>query len=236
MRQSKRRKMASLDAMDVATRFVNAANQHDADGLISCAHRDFQSIQPVHPDRSFRGVAQLRNNWEAIFRTEPGFRLTVLRATATDDTVWMEVHGAGDDEEAAGMFIFGVEQGRIRWIRVYSDIVETAPEPPAEVPAPVLTAVPEPETDDTGSDDAGSDDAVAPEAPAPEEADDTSATVAADLWDAVVADGNDVPHESEDDHEPSTDDEPSADTADGDEHETEVPPRKGWRRVLRSKA
>ncbi len=174
MRLSKRRRTASLDAMDVATRFVNAANQHDADSLIACVHRDFPSIQPVHPDRNFRGVGQLRNNWEAIFRSEPGFRLTVLRATATDDTVWMEVHGAGDDEEAAGTFILGVENGRIRWVRVYSDIVQAPPEIPVEVPEPTHAAVPDiPSPEAHPAKDAPS--------PAPDED---------EKWDAVVTEGS----------------------------------------------
>lgn len=150
MREKKRKRLASIDAMAVATRFVNAANQHDADALISCVHRDFQSIQPAHPVRNFRGVGQLRSNWEAIFRTEPGFRLTVLRSTVADGgTVWMELHGAGDDAEAAGTFILGVEDGRIRWIRVYSDLVEAVPEPEPETPPePVADEPAEPVADE----------------------------------------------------------------------------------------
>jgi hypothetical protein len=142
MRIGRRRRHHSLDAMDVATRFVNAANQHDPDTLVACAHRQFESIQPAHPGRNFRGVGQLRSNWEAIFRTEPGFRLTVLRSHASDDTVWMELHGAGEEAEAAGTFIMGIEDGRIRWIRVYSDIVEHMPNGTDKPGAPGLTAVP----------------------------------------------------------------------------------------------
>lgn len=231
MRQSKRRRMASLDAMDVATRFVNAANQHDPDGLVACVHRDFQSIQPVHPARSFRGVGQLRSNWEAIFRAEPGFRLTVLRAHATDDTVWMELHGAGDDEEAAGTFILGVEEGRIHWIRVYSDVVRRAPEPPPDPTERVLAAVPD----------------AATEAGAEEEATD---------WDAVVTDSDPSPspppplpeveeRPDEDDTDTDTDagagtEIPSADdempTVDGDDGAAAPAPKKGFFRRRKAKS
>lgn len=193
MRRSKRRKMASLDAMDVATRFVNAANQHDPDSLVACVHRDFQSIQPVHPDRNFRGVGQLRNNWEAIFRTEPGFRLTVLRATATDDTVWMELHGAGDDEEAAGTFILGVEDGRIRWVRVYSDIVQAPPEIQVEPPEPTLAALPDPA--DPGPESHPAEGAVA---------EDTSANRLAEAEEEPVVADEDTVEISDDERSPAT--------------------------------
>ncbi|MDQ6909573.1 MAG: nuclear transport factor 2 family protein [Actinomycetota bacterium] len=207
MRRSKRRRMASLDAMDVATRFVNAANQHDPDSLVACVHRDFQSIQPVHPDRNFRGVGQLRNNWEAIFRTEPGFRLTVLRATATDDTVWMELHGAGDDEEAAGTFILGVEDGRIRWVRVYSDIVQAPPEIQVEPPEPALAAVPDPAAPD-------------PEPNPP--------------WDAVVAEDTPADPLAEAEEEPVVADGEEA-VQISDEKPAPVA-RRSWRDRLRGKA
>ena len=128
----KRSKGGAGDPMQVVSRFLDAANHHDVDALRACVHRDFESIQPIHPGRSFRGSGQLISNWKAIFEAEPGFRLTVLRSATVDDTVWVEVHGAGDSAEAAGIFIVGVENDRIRWIRVYSDLVEPAPEVAAE--------------------------------------------------------------------------------------------------------
>ena len=137
-----KRKRAGLgDAMDVVTRFVNACNRHDADGVYSCLHPDFDSIQPMYPSRNFRGADQVRRNWQAIFDAEPGFRLTVLRSAAMDDTIWLELHGAGEDAEVAGVFIMGIQGDRIRWARIYSALVEPVPagmgEPPAglrEVP------------------------------------------------------------------------------------------------------
>jgi len=110
--------------MAVVHRFLDAANHHDSDTLYATVHPEFESFQPLHPDRDFRGPGQLISNWKAIFEAEPGFRLTVLRASTTGNTVWVELHGAGDSAEAAGIFIVGVENGRIRWVRVYSDLVE----------------------------------------------------------------------------------------------------------------
>ena len=142
MRLAKRRKVRPDDPVAVVTRFLDAANHHDADGLRGCVHPEFESFHPLHPARNFRGAGQLISNWKAIFEAEPGFRLTLLRASTTGNTVWAEIHGAGASAEAAGIFIVGVEDGRIRWIRVYSDLVEPLPEQPVEeAPAPSTPAV-----------------------------------------------------------------------------------------------
>ncbi|MGH9228107.1 MAG: nuclear transport factor 2 family protein, partial [Acidimicrobiales bacterium] len=120
----KRKRTGLNDAMSVVTRFVNACNRHDADGVYACLHPEFDSIQPMYPSRNFRGADQVRRNWQAIFDAEPGFRLTVLRSAAVDDTVWLELHGAGRDAEVAGVFVMGIQGDRIRWARIYSALVE----------------------------------------------------------------------------------------------------------------
>jgi limonene-1,2-epoxide hydrolase len=132
----KRKRSGLGEAMDVVTRFVNACNRHDAEGVYACLHPDFDSIQPMYPSRNFRGADQVRRNWQAIFDAEPGFRLTVLRSAAADDTIWLELHGAGRDAEVAGVFIMGVQGDRIRWARIYSALVEPVPAGVVDEPAP----------------------------------------------------------------------------------------------------
>ncbi len=124
----KRKRSGLSDPMSVVTRFVNACNRHDADSVGACLHPEFDSIQPMFPSRNFRGADQVRRNWQAIFEAEPGFRLTVLRQAAADDTVWLELHGAGRDAEVAGIFVMGVQGDRIRWARIYSGLIEPLPE------------------------------------------------------------------------------------------------------------
>ncbi len=133
----KRKRIGAGDAMEVVTRFVNACNRHDADGVSACLHPDFDSIQPMYPTRNFRGANQVRRNWQAIFDAEPGFRLTVLRSASADDTVWLELHGAGDEAEVAGIFIMGIVGDRIRWARIYSALVEPVPAGMGEPPPPL---------------------------------------------------------------------------------------------------
>ncbi len=136
-----RRQKHLSDPVSVVSRFVDAANRHDAEGIAKCLHPEFESIQPIYPARNFRGSAQVRRNWQAIFESEPGFRLSLVRSASADNTVWVELHGAGADVEVAGVFIMGVEGDVVRWARVYSSVVEqvgpraAAPDPETAVAA-----------------------------------------------------------------------------------------------------
>ena len=122
-----RRQKAVSDPVTVVSRFVDAANRHDADAIAKCLHPDFESIQPIYPSRNFRGSMQVKRNWQAIFESEPGFRLSLVRSASNEGTVWVELHGAGRDVEVAGVFIMGVEDELVRWARVYSAVVEQPP-------------------------------------------------------------------------------------------------------------
>ncbi|MEA2827379.1 MAG: hypothetical protein QOG43_1818 [Actinomycetota bacterium] len=126
LRRFRRRKAVS-DPVTVVSRFVDAANRHDADAIAKCLHPDFESIQPIYPSRNFRGSMQVKRNWQAIFESEPGFRLSLVRSASHENTVWVELHGAGRDVEVAGVFIMGVEDELVRWARVYSAVVEQPP-------------------------------------------------------------------------------------------------------------
>jgi ketosteroid isomerase-like protein len=52
---------------DVIERLLAAMNRHDLDVAANLFHQDYRSEQPAHPDRAFRGRAQMRANWEAMF-------------------------------------------------------------------------------------------------------------------------------------------------------------------------
>ena len=161
----KRKRSGLSDPMSVVTKFVNACNRHDADSVAACLHPEFDSIQPMFPSRNFRGADQVRRNWQAIFDAEPGFRLTVLRQAAADDTVWLELHGAGREAEVAGVFVMGTQGDRIRWARIYSALIEPLPEgfadPAASSPATLRQVPPLREAGDPdGAVAAGADGAV----------------------------------------------------------------------------
>ncbi|MEA2717793.1 MAG: hypothetical protein QOI99_2110, partial [Actinomycetota bacterium] len=88
-----RRHRSMSDPVAVVSRFVDAANRHDADAIAKCLHPDFESIQPIYPSRNFRGSTQVKRNWQAIFESEPGFRLSLVRSSSAGSTVWVELHG-----------------------------------------------------------------------------------------------------------------------------------------------
>ena len=113
----------------VAERLNTAMNAHDIDAFVDCFHEDYDSRQPAHPDRAFRGRDQARANWSAIFDGVPDFRSELVAAAASGDTEWSEWHWHGTQSDGtpldmAGVIVAGVGDGRLRWARLYVEPVE----------------------------------------------------------------------------------------------------------------
>jgi ketosteroid isomerase-like protein len=113
----------------VAARIDAAMNAHDIDAFVDCFAEDYDSVQPAHPDRAFRGREQVRANWSAIFDSVRDFRSELVRADATGDTEWSEWRWQGTQPDGsrldmAGVIVFGVRDGRIAWARLYVEPVE----------------------------------------------------------------------------------------------------------------
>jgi ketosteroid isomerase-like protein len=134
----------------VLARLNAAMNRRDLNAFVACFDRDYQSEQPAHPDRQFRGAAQVERNWSAMFHPDrqfrgaaqvernwsamfaalADFRAEVLRCAAAEDSAWVEwrwtgTRADGSRLEACGACIFGVRAGRIVWGRLYMEEVET---------------------------------------------------------------------------------------------------------------
>jgi ketosteroid isomerase-like protein len=113
----------------VAERLLAAMNAHDIDALVACFHEEYESEQPAHPDRAFRGSGQVRQNWSAIFDGVADFRAELVRAGATGGAEWSEWrwHGTQEDGtplEMAGVIVYGVRHGQMAWARLYVEPVE----------------------------------------------------------------------------------------------------------------
>jgi len=113
----------------VAAALADAMNAHDIEAFVSLFATDYDSEQPVHPDRAFRGREQVRTNWSAIFAGVPDFRAELVATAVADDTVWTEWrwHGTNEDGsrlEIAGVIILGLRDGRIARARLYVEPVE----------------------------------------------------------------------------------------------------------------
>jgi ketosteroid isomerase-like protein len=106
-------------------------NRRDLEAFVACFDPEYESEQPAHPDRRFRGRAQVERNWAAMFAALPDFRAEEVRSVAAGDTVWVEwwwtgTRADGTRLDARGACIFGVRSGRLAWGRLYMEDVEPA--------------------------------------------------------------------------------------------------------------
>jgi ketosteroid isomerase-like protein len=116
-------------ALSVLERMHRALNAHDIEAFVELFSRDYQSEQPVHPDRQFGGREQVRENWGGTFQEVPDFHADLLRSAVSRDTVWSEWEWYGtrkDDSrlEMRGVVLMGVQEGQIAWARLYMEFVE----------------------------------------------------------------------------------------------------------------
>jgi ketosteroid isomerase-like protein len=114
---------------NVFERLVAAQNAHDIDAFVSCFAPDYESDQPVHPDRAFIGNAQVRKNWSAIFEGVRDFHAELLQSAAAGDTLWGEFEWRGSRADGSrlhsrGVIIGTVREGKLAAARLYMSDVE----------------------------------------------------------------------------------------------------------------
>ena len=117
----------------VAAALADAFNAHDIDAFVSLFAPDYDSQQPVHPDRAFVGRDQVRANWSEVFEGVPDFRAELVACAVEDDTAWTEWrwHGTQTDGgrlEMAGVIVMRVRDGQIAAARLYVEPVDRAGE------------------------------------------------------------------------------------------------------------
>jgi ketosteroid isomerase-like protein len=111
------------------TALADAMNARDIEAFVSLFAADYDSRQPAHPDRAFRGRDQVRENWSAIFAGVPDFRAELV-ATAGDEVGlftewrWHGTHEDGSRLEMAGVIVMGLRDEQIAWARLYVEPVE----------------------------------------------------------------------------------------------------------------
>jgi ketosteroid isomerase-like protein len=114
----------------VLQRLIEATNQHDLEALTACFAPEFVNETPAHPDRSFTGRDQVRQNWAMIFRAVPDVELTLVSSTADGDFIWAELEFKGSRADGArhwmrGVTIFGVKHDLLASVRFYVEPVQT---------------------------------------------------------------------------------------------------------------
>jgi ketosteroid isomerase-like protein len=108
-----------------------AMNDHDIEAFVECFAEGYDSVQPAHPDRAFRGREQVRTNWSAIFSGVPDFRAELVRVDAVGDVAWSEwrwegTQTDGEKLDMAGVIVLGVRDDQLAWARLYIEPVERA--------------------------------------------------------------------------------------------------------------
>jgi len=119
--------MSTPDA--VVTALLEATNAHAIDAFVSLFAHDYDSEQPVHPDRAFRGRDQVRANWSEVFAGIPDFGAELVGMAVDGDTAWTEwnwrgTHPDGSLLRMAGVIIMVIRDGHIAGARLYIEPVE----------------------------------------------------------------------------------------------------------------
>ena len=111
----------------VVRRLIGALNSHDLDAVASCFGADFSGEWPAHPARNVLGPAQVRRNWEMIFKMSPEITVEMTHAVEAGDEVWGEWHYTmAASQELRGVIIITVRDGLIRRSRFYMEPVDAA--------------------------------------------------------------------------------------------------------------
>lgn len=110
--------------MQVLERLAAAMNARDIEAFVALFHEDYDSQQPAHPDRAFKGREQVRANWSSIFEGVPDFSSELVSVAAHGDTGWSEWRWRGTGLDMAGVIVCGVREGKLAWARLYVEPVE----------------------------------------------------------------------------------------------------------------
>jgi len=115
---------------EMTDRLLAAMNAHDLDAFVACFAVDYESQQPAHPNRAFRGRDQVRKNWQGVFAGIPDFTAEILLSVAMGNGVevsewrWHGTHTDGAPFAMQGMVVTGVERDQIAWQRLYVEPIE----------------------------------------------------------------------------------------------------------------
>ena len=110
-------------------RIRDAMNSHDAERFASLFADDYESIQPAHPARGFRGRAQVLSNWSSVFEGVPDFASELLSSVVDGETEWGECEWRGHYINGSpfgvrGVMIVVTREGLVTQARLYLEPVD----------------------------------------------------------------------------------------------------------------
>jgi hypothetical protein len=113
---------------NVIERLQQAQNAHDLEAFLACFAPNFQGNHPLHRDRGFQGIEDVRKNWSTIFHDIPDFHSKLICSAVEVDTGWAEwywfgTHRNGSQFGVRGVTIVGIQADQIEWARLYMEPV-----------------------------------------------------------------------------------------------------------------
>jgi ketosteroid isomerase-like protein len=114
---------------EILERWIDTANRHDLDAMLSCFAEDYSAAYPAHPSRDFQGREQVRRIHDQLFAGVPDLTVEALRSAVDGDVIWTELEWRGTRRDGSpllmrGPFVFGVRDGVFAWLRCYIEPVE----------------------------------------------------------------------------------------------------------------
>ena len=108
-----------------------AMNSHDPQEVAAMYTDDYESSQPIHPNRGFGGREQVEANWTAVFSGVPDFHAELVAAAVVGETEWGEWEWRGTYTDGSAFRMRGVtvlvaRDGLIAKARLYMEPVEAA--------------------------------------------------------------------------------------------------------------
>jgi ketosteroid isomerase-like protein len=106
-----------------------ALDAHDVDTFVGFFRADYVGERPRHPGAKISSREDVRRNWSEVIADVPDLRVEVPAAVQDGDTVWTEWRAYGTSRSGArlelrGVIIFGVQDSRVAWSRMYLEPVE----------------------------------------------------------------------------------------------------------------
>ena len=110
-------------------RIKDAMNSHDAQNVAALFADDYQSVQPVHPNRGFGGRQQVASNWSGVFDGVPNFQADLVAVSIDGQVEWGEWEWRGTHTDGSPFLMRGVtilveSHGLIARARLYMEPVE----------------------------------------------------------------------------------------------------------------
>lgn len=114
------------------TRLVEATNDHDVEGIVSCFSDEYVNVAPCHPARGFTGREQVRRNWTTILGAVPDLVAQVGDFVEDGDRIWSEWEMRGTRRDGQphlmrGVLVFTVRDGLATHLRFFLEPVDDAP-------------------------------------------------------------------------------------------------------------